>query len=178
MPSAHAGEFLAAPPWHSGGIPEFDRPVNWVTFDAMRGTLICRKLGTETSEVLCVIAHALAVRVMVSPGGQVLCASDDRRTSCFGRRGQACGSCEHRNEACKFRVRIWFTEAEHGTLYAHTLSVTATANFMRYAGFLQQRGRLPGEVVTNVFVEDFRRKRSGLSFRRLQFACASMDAAK
>ena len=66
-------------------------------------------------------------------------------------------------------------EAETNLLFAHTLSVTASANFERYADRLQQQGHLPPEVVTNVFAEEFTRKRTDLTFRRLQFVWIGED---
>ncbi|HEY3329252.1 MAG TPA: hypothetical protein VGK19_04470 [Capsulimonadaceae bacterium] len=165
-----------APTWRGDGIPEFPQKVHWLTFDACKGVLLCGSMGTEVSELLCVVMYAHAVRVLTVPGGQPICASDNRETSCFGRRGQRCASCEDRDGPCRIRWRIWMREVESEAILAHTLSITASVNFAKYADELQQSGHLPSEVITNVFVEDFTRKRSGLSFRRLQFECASHAA--
>ena len=169
MPETHRRPM---PNWSMDGVPNI-RPVHWLTFDACRGVLFCKDTRIDIEELLCVIVHATAVHVHSDQGGTVLCASNDREKSNFGSPGRRCPTCEFFKGACRLRWRIWMQEVEGGTVYAHTLSVTASANFVKYANCLQERGHLPGEVVTDVFVEDFVRKRSGLSFRRLQFECAS-----
>jgi hypothetical protein len=161
------------PSWCSGGTPNFGERPRWLTFDAMRGLLLCRETRAEFPEMLCVVLHASRTRVLSVPGGRVACGSDDCMTSNYGRSGRACATCGERDEPCRLRWRIWVREIESNVLFAHTLSVNGSVNFSVYANGLQETGRLPGEVVTNVFVEDFPRKRSGLSFRRLQFECAT-----
>lgn len=147
--------------------------INWMPFDAVKGVLTCPSMGTEVKGHLCFVVHASLVRTLADPGGRVICASDNRETSGYGRRGQRCRECADRDCPCRLRWRIWVKEVETSAIFAHTLSVTASANFARYCDRLQEMGRLPGEVVTEIFVEDFKRKRTGLSYRRLQFACAS-----
>ena len=165
------------PPWQTDGVPNFPHPVHWLTFDAMKGVLVCRAMKTEIADLLCFIVHANLVRTLCAPGGQVICASDNREKPSFGRRDRWCASCEERDGPCRLRWRIWVKEIESNALFAHTLSVTASANFARYGDRLREKGRLPSEVVTNVFVEPFRRKNSNLMFRRLQFAQVCADEA-
>lgn len=161
------------PNWSMDGIPNFGNNVHWLTFDATKGILFCRDTRIEFEELLCIVVHATAVRVFSDSGGRVLCASDDRVTSNYGKPGQRCANCEHNSGLCRVRWRVWLQNPESGAIYAHTLSVTGSINFVNYAKKLQASGHLFAEVITNVFVEDYVRKRSGLSFRRLQFACAS-----
>ena len=164
-----------APSWHTDGRPDFREQVRWLTFDAVRGMLLCKSLRTEVDEMLCVIVYVTQVRALTEPGGKVTCASEDREVPLFGRTGTRCAACPDRDGPCRLRWRLWLREVESNTLFAHTLSVTASANFERYADALQEQGHLPPEVVTNVFAEEFRRRRTGLTFRRLQFARAFGD---
>lgn len=162
-----------APPWRADGTPVFNDPVHWLTFDAVKGVLRSKDMGTETDCMLCFVVHASLVRTLTAPGGAVICASDNQRTSSYGRRGQQCASCVDHDGPCRERLRIWVREAECGTLFAHTLSVTASKRFEKYADALQKHGRLPPEVITEVFVDEFVRKRIGLTYLSLQFTCAS-----
>ena len=161
------------PMWSKDGIPNI-RPVYWLTFDACKGVLVWKGTRVEFEDLLCVIVHATAVRVFCDSGGKVVCASDNRETANIGRPGLICARCEDRDAPCRLRWRIWLQELESGSIFAHTLSVTGSMNFVNYADGLQQQGHLPGEVITNVFVQNFERKRTGLSFRRLQFSCAAV----
>jgi len=161
------------PFWHMNYIPQFPQGMHWLTFDAMKGALICRDTGTETECLMCYIIHVNAVRTLIEPGGRIICESGNREQSCLGRRGKLCATCEDRKGRCRPRWRIWVKDIETDIIYAHTLSFTASINFEKYADRLEESGRLPLDVVTSIFPEDFPRKRSGLTFRRLQFECAS-----
>ena len=145
----------------------------WLTFDACKGVLLCRSLKTEYEELIGVIVRYEPVRVLTDGGGHVRCSSDDCKTANRGRPGRTCGPCEDRGMTCRVRGRIWIKDVEHGYLFAHTLSVTGTMNFVRYSAKLQTRGRLVAQEVTCVFSQRVERKRTGLSYRNLQFDCAS-----
>ena len=54
-------------------------------------------------------------------------------------------------------------------MFAHTLSLTGTMNFTRYAAKLKREGLTPSQTQTRIFVEEARRQKAGTVYRRIQF---------
>lgn len=159
----------------SGHAPELDGQEElgvqlcWVSLDAPRGLLVCKNLDMEVKEFVGTIVESRVVRVMKDKDGGVFCASSNRQTADVGRPGRECGPCEDRDGCCFPRWWIAWREEESGQVFAHTLSLTGTMNFTRYAAKLKRDGHVPSEVLTRIFVEEARRQKAGTVYRRLQF---------
>ena len=165
-----APEPFLPPEGQLDGMEEFGMTRNWVSFDAPRGRLTCRSLGTEYGEFQAVILESRVVRVMKDEDGNVSCASSDRVSADTGRPGRECAGCEDRDVHCFPRWWIAWQDVETELLFAHTLSQTGSLNFNKYAGALLRERLSPGQVLTRIFVEDARRQKAGTLYRRLQFA--------
>ena len=155
--------------WSLADPPAFDRKPHWLSFDASRGMFVCKGLGTECDGLLAVIAAFRPIRLLTGQDGRVVCVADDRRTASHGRVGQDCNACADRNEGCNIRWRLWLNSPGDGHLFAHTLSLTGSINFERYAAELERGNRQPGEVLTELHVETFSHRASGHSYRCVQF---------
>jgi hypothetical protein len=116
-----------------------------------------------------VILESRVVRVMKDEDGNVFCSSSDRVASDNGRPGKPCADCEDRDESCFPRWWIAWQDEETGMLFAHTLSHTASRNFMLYVNALLKDGLLPSQLLTRIFIEEARRHKTGTVYRRLQF---------
>ena len=77
--------------------------------------------------------------------------------------------CEDRGMGCLPRWWIAFRPVDDEIVYAHTLSVTGSTNFNRYALRLLSKKLLPSQVVTKIFVEEASRRRTNTVYQRLQF---------
>lgn len=155
--------------WSLADPPAFDRKPHWLSFDASRGMFVCKGLGTERDGLLAVIAAFRPIRLLTGQDGRVVCAADDRRAASYGRVGQDCNACADRNEGCNIRWRIWLNSPDDGHLFAHTLSLTGSINFERYAWHLQEENRMPEEVLTELSAETFTIRTSGHTYRCVQF---------
>jgi len=151
------------------GLAEFGESGNWISFDASRGKMVCRSLQTEYDGFVCVILDAKVVRVMKDRDGTVLCASNDRVTSDTGRPDLECKTCPDRDRLCFVRWRVTWQDDETGIVFVHTLSTTASFNFQRYGADLNRENLHPSQVLTRIRVEQASRRRSGTTYKRLQF---------
>jgi hypothetical protein len=157
------------PPNQLNGIEEFAHMRNWVSFDNQRGKLVCRNLNFDTDEFTGMILESRVVRVLKDEDGNVFCSSTDRLVSDTGRPGYVCQTCEDRDATCFPRWWIAWQELDSGLIFAHTLSQTGSLNFNRYANGLLREGVQPGQVLTRIFVEEAKRKKTNATYRRVQF---------
>jgi len=147
------------------GIKEFGMK-NWISFNPQEGVLECKNLDTKFEEIECVIIASRVIYVKKDIDGNIVCQSADRITS---QDGKDCSECEDRGVSCLPRWWIAFRPVDDEIVYAHTLSVTGSTNFNRYALRLLSKKLLPSQVVTKIFVEEASRKKTNTVYRRLQF---------
>lgn len=151
------------------GMEEFGLQRNWVSFEAQRGKLVCRALGSEYEEFSAIVLESRVVRAMKDDDGNILCSAIDLKMADTGRPGRICETCEDRHAGCQPRWWIAWQELETGCIFAHTLSQTGSMNFNRYANRLLQEKLYPSQVITRIFVEEAHRQKTNTLYRRIQF---------
>jgi hypothetical protein len=156
--------------WNAPNPPTFDREVRWLSRDSSRQMFVCRRLNAEYGELFAIIVAFQPIRVMTSAESHgIVCSSDDRRTSVYGRIGRDCGSCADRNFGCKIRWRIWLEAPDMELVFAHTLSLASSINFSNYATYLERKGLALREVVTELWVDTISHRSADYSYRCVQF---------
>jgi hypothetical protein len=92
----------------------------------------------------------------------------DSRVICL-KKDEDCSLCEDRGVSCLPRWWIAFQPVDSELIYAHTLSLTGSTNFNIYANVLLKEGLMPSQVTPGIFVEEARRKKTNVLYRRVQF---------
>ena len=168
-PEEEVAFLTQAPAVELDGMDEFGNARAWISFDAGRGKFVCKTMETEYDGFTGIILESRVVRVMKEEGGKVFCASSDRQTADVGRPGRDCAICDDQGVSCFPHWWIAWQDESGEKLFAHTLSRTGSYNFDRYARALLTEGLLPSQVVTNIYVEQAHRTRTGTAYRRVQF---------
>lgn len=147
------------------GMEEFNCR-NWISFNPQEGRLECKTLALTFDEIICTIVDSRVVLAKKDKDGNVTCSSADRLVSS---EGEDCSLCEDRGINCNPLWWIAFKPVDMDLIFAHTLSITGSTNFTRYANMLKLQELLPSQVTTRIYLETATRKRVNTQYRRLQF---------